>query len=632
MVFSAHSALRKASAVPAALGFLAVASLSTLAQPPGEVPNAGRLGFLSGNVSVEPAGASDWAQAYPNLPLGPGDRIFTDDGGRAEIQLGQTYYRIGPNTDVTVFRNDPQGISIQLVQGSVHVHSFGVWQGQAMQVGTPNANITAFGPSELRVDTAPDQSNSIYTSFGPETLITNPSGFQEHLENGQSLEIAGTNPIYPQWLAPAPDDLDSWSMQRDRQIANAVSLRYVSPYIPGAVELDAAGDWNPGTPYGPAWFPRNLPPDWAPYHYGRWVHRAPWGWTWVEDESWGYAPFHYGRWVVIGGRWGWIPGPPAARPIYAPALVVFAGGIQVGGVGVSAWFPLGPGEPYRPWYPCPPHYVDDVNISNIRETNIVHVQKTYVNIVNVTNVTNVTYVNRTVGVTAMNQSDFASGRSASKVVVKVPPQQMEHATVLPNISSVIKPTREASVGKAPMHPVAAPTVRPSIAALQKKPTAAPPPRPPAGRTPVAAPAGAKTQNAVVKSSAELGKPVPAGPGGKGAPPAKMEAKPAAPPARTPEAKPAPKEEPKPTPPAKMEAKPAAPPARSPEAKPAPAPAEKPAARPAPPAQNEAKPAPPKAEEAKPGTPAKPGEPKPGEKKPAPKPEDKNKKPEDKKPE
>src|SRR3954463_5221925 len=59
-------------------------------------PEAGRLSAMVGNVSVQPAGAQDWGQAYVNLPLGPGDRIYTDQGSRAEIQVGQTYVRIGP--------------------------------------------------------------------------------------------------------------------------------------------------------------------------------------------------------------------------------------------------------------------------------------------------------------------------------------------------------------------------------------------------------------------------------------------------------------------------------------------------------------------------------------------------------
>ena len=70
-------------------------------------PEAGRISYISGNVSIQPVTADDWGQAYPNLPVGPGDRIFTDSDGRAEIQVGQTYVRIGPNSDVTLVDDSP---------------------------------------------------------------------------------------------------------------------------------------------------------------------------------------------------------------------------------------------------------------------------------------------------------------------------------------------------------------------------------------------------------------------------------------------------------------------------------------------------------------------------------------------
>ena len=35
---------------------------------------------------------------------------------------------------------------------------------------------------------------------------------------------------------------------------------------------------------------------------------------------------HYGRWANLRGTWGWVPGPRAARAVYAPALVAFVGG------------------------------------------------------------------------------------------------------------------------------------------------------------------------------------------------------------------------------------------------------------------------------------------------------------------
>jgi hypothetical protein len=252
----------------------------------------------------------------------------------------------------------------------------------------------------------------------------------------------------------------------------------VSPDIPGAADLDAYGEWEPETEYGAIWYPREVPADWVPYHYGHWVSRDPWGWVWVEDEPWGYAPFHYGRWVFYRDRWGWVPGPVRVRPVWSPALVVFAGG--VGGGGVSAWFALGPGEAYRPWYRCSPRYIDQVNITNIREAPRVQVQRTYVNIVNVTNVTNITYVNQSRGITAMRHEDFASGRDARTAVVRVDPRQLQH--VQPLLKPDVAPTQQSIVTRPAAHPVRVSAQRPMLINQQGNMIAARP-----GATPVEAP-------------------------------------------------------------------------------------------------------------------------------------------------
>ena len=469
----------------AAAACLILASTSSQAQddPP---PQAGRLSIVNGAVSIQAAGTSDWGQAYLNYPVGPGDRIFTDSDGRAEIQVGRTYVRVGPNSDVTFVDLDEHAVTFGIAQGALHIRTRGLWDSQSFYVQTPSGSTTVNGPADFRVDVYPDQQTAIFTNYDGDVYVSGANDFGMDTGPGQALELVGTNPVYPQWLQPANgDDLDRWSERRDQQIAQTNSFRYVSQELPGAEDLDNYGQWTPGTDYGDMWFP-NVSPGWSPYHNGHWVNHAPWGWVWVEDEPWGYAPFHYGRWVTYRGRWGWIPGPRAEHPVWSPALVVFAGGIQIGGGGVSVWFPLGPGEPYRPWYPCSPRYVDRVNITNIQESRVVHVQKTYVNVVNVTNVTNVTnvnnitYVNRTVGATAMRQQDFAGGRPAAQSNVRVDPQQMAHVQVLARPEAV--PTHEATVNRPPARPVPVAVARPVLinarglaVAAQPKAMPAPPP-------------------------------------------------------------------------------------------------------------------------------------------------------------
>ena len=70
----------------------------------------------------------------------------------------------------------------------------------------------------------------------------------------------------------------------------------------GYEDLDEYGDWSYVAGYGMCWRPRVVVAGWAPYRFGHWVWVGPWGWTWVEDEPWGFAPFHYGRWAFAGRR------------------------------------------------------------------------------------------------------------------------------------------------------------------------------------------------------------------------------------------------------------------------------------------------------------------------------------------
>ncbi len=539
---------------------LALAATASYSQdePSGPPPGMGRIAIVQGNVSIQPVGEDSWGQAEPNMPLSPGYRVFADQQSRGEVQAGVVRAYFGPNTDLTLNGFDSEGVVLGVASGSAEVASDGFPFGGSVQVQTPNGAIGSVGRVLFRVDVFPDQQSSVVTNNdrSSQLLINGGGGFQMRLEPGQSVQLSGTNPVYAQPLEPAPmDDFLRWSVDLEVHRVNSPSAQYVSAEVGGYDELDRNGEWQGQSQYGPIWFP-HVDAGWAPYRYGHWVSRPFYGWTWVADEPWGAAPFHYGRWAQVGGRWGWIPGARDVRAVWCPAQVVFAGGISAGGAGVSVWFPLGPGEPYRPWYPASPEYINRVNITNIHESNVVHIQNNYTTIIN--NTTNITYVNRTVAVTAMKQEDFAAGRPTKAVAVKVDPQQLAH----------IQPARpEAKPPAQPviLHPVAkpaaAPAARPVLinnkgelaaAVPHAKPMPAPvkpveAPKPIPGRAPAGAPSVG-------------GKPVAAPP-----PPAKPAVEPAKPMAA-------------PMPPAKPAVEPAKPMAAPTPAKP-PAPA---ATKPAPP--------------------------------------------------
>jgi len=542
-------------------------------------PGAARLAHIEGGVSIQPNGVDDWGQAYSNMPIGPGDRVASAQPGRGELQAGPVRAYFSDFTDITLLHQNGS-VELGIGNGSASIFSDGFVPGFGFSIQTPNGAITVATRAGFRVDVFADQQTTIVTDYpGQGGIVLNGGGgFYLQMQPGESVQLTGTNPVMAQPLQPVPyDDFAHWSGALESHRFNSVSARYVNVEMPGYDELDAAGDWQAQSDYGPIWFP-HVQPGWAPYHFGHWVNIPFYGWSWVADEPWGAAPFHYGRWVAVNGRWGWIPGPREGHPIWSPAQVVFAGGVQFGGGGVAVWFPLGPGEAYHPWYPASPTYINQINITNIHESTVVHVQVNYVN------VTNVTYVNRTVGVTAVRQADFASGKSTKAAFVSVDPKQLEHVQPLARIpvTAPAHPVIEHPIAKPANIPQARPTLinskgQMAVAAPGARP--APPPVKPVS-VPAAIPGHAATGKPTVG-----GKPIEA--------PAKAVAtKPVAPAAKTPA------ETAKPAPPA---------------------------------AKTTAGPAKPVAPTAKPATePAKPAGAKPGDKKPVPK--DDKKKPEEKKPE
>jgi len=495
--------------VPGLFAGLALAATSSPAQygnnPNADPPSgAARLTHLDGNVSIQANGEDQWGQAQDNQPVGAGDRFYTDQQARGELQTGRVRAYLSSNTDLTLVNQNDQGLELGVAQGTVHIYSDGFEQGRSLFVSTPNGGITLVGRGEFRLEVYPDQQSTVITNGqnGEQLQLNGAGNFNMYLDREQSIQLSGTNPVYSQYLQPpAIDEFAHWSGGIESHRFNSRSARYVSPEMVGYDDLDDNGDWQPESDYGPIWFP-HVEQGWAPYHNGHWVNRPYYGWTWVEDEPWGSAPFHYGRWVQMRGRWGWIPGPREVRPVWSPAQVVFAGGIHIGGAGISVWFPLGPGEAYHPWYNSSPEYVNRINQTNIRETKIVHIQNTYVNntVVNNTTINNITYVNRGAA-TAVKQEDFASGRNVRAVAVKVDPQQVQHVVVarpeapLPAKPIIVKPVAKPVAVQA-ARPVlinnkgeqaqAAPNARPVVVPVKTTPPA--PIKALPGRAPISAPA------------------------------------------------------------------------------------------------------------------------------------------------
>ncbi len=394
------------------------------ADPPGRVA---RLGYISGAVSFSPAGDDNWVQAPLNRPLITGDRLWVDNGARAELQIGSTIFRLGAATSVTLLNLDDRVAQLQVSQGAVNVRVRRLPARAVVEVDTPNLAYSIQRVGNYRIDVdAQNDATSVVTHNGQGEVFGQDASYL--VKPGQAYRFYGADlRDYESYNSPRGDEFDRWSDERDRRGSNSASARYVSPDVIGYEDLDDNGTWRSVPDYGNVWVPRNVRAGWAPYHDGHWSWVEPWGWTWVDDAPWGFAPSHYGRWADVGGgTWGWVPGPRRAQPVYAPALVAFIGGLAIGAAISNnnnnsnvGWFPLGPREVYRPSYEVSRRYFDNVNTSNtvVNNTTITNVYNTR----NVTNVTNVTYVNQRVAgaVVAMPARDFAQSQQVQKSRVEV---------------------------------------------------------------------------------------------------------------------------------------------------------------------------------------------------------------------
>jgi len=83
---------------------------------------SGRVAYLSdtqGVVSYSPSGADEWISVVRNRPLIRGDRLWTDNSARAEIQVGSSAIRIASNTSVEILDLDDRIAQVQLAQGTL---------------------------------------------------------------------------------------------------------------------------------------------------------------------------------------------------------------------------------------------------------------------------------------------------------------------------------------------------------------------------------------------------------------------------------------------------------------------------------------------------------------------------------
>jgi hypothetical protein len=341
--------------------------------PPGRV---GRISALEGNAWLTDSSSPSRFAPTPNWPVTTGTALETDEDTRTEIRVGSTVFRFGPRSRVLFQTLNDNVIRIRLDAGSMSARFRSPGKARETVVLTPQGNVVFVDEGRYQVTVERDNDVAVTAFRG----IARMDGRNQSLAIGGNrraeFSASGGVRLEDAWR----DDFAQWVADRDRRDDSRPQPRYVSTELTGWDTLEDNGRWETTAQYGPVWYPTRVEVGWAPFRQGRWIWLNPWGWTWVDAAPWGFAVSHYGRWNHFDGRWGWIPGSYAATPVWAPAMVAFAGGtsrfswsVSFGGPSV-AWVPLGPSEVYVPWYNARPAYWQYVNrpiVNNVTVVNYV---------------------------------------------------------------------------------------------------------------------------------------------------------------------------------------------------------------------------------------------------------------------
>ena len=336
--------------------------------PPGRV---GRLAFVEGTVSFHDDEENGWSKAVVNTPLTTGDAIWTEPNSRSEVSLAGTRIRMDGSTELDMTQIDDRQVRLQLAQGQVDVKTTTQMEAtQPYEIVTPRGTITLQQQGDYYVEAGSQQDPTRLgvragaaqiQGLNGQTLAVRPGEVGEVYGDGSSMQLKTVRAAPP---APAA----SWAA-RDKQVVYDQQPQYLPAGMTGYEDLNGYGNWVNDGSYGQVWVPRSTPADWAPYRTGHWSYVKPWGWTWIDEQPWGFAPYHYGRWANSNNRWVWVPPQREERPVYAPALVAFVGGLelaaQLGNQGRNSgpvgWFPLGPREAYVPPYSNNRDYYQRIN-------------------------------------------------------------------------------------------------------------------------------------------------------------------------------------------------------------------------------------------------------------------------------
>ena len=340
----------------------------------------GRVSLVSGKVEFRAPGDTQWSSASVNDPIATGVAVHTDPQARAEISIGADTIDLAEGTEIAIVKLDQQSTEIAVKQGRIASDLRALDPGETVRIDIPAGAVRLLSTGRYDIDAGGGEQPTRLATFAGSAEFADSEADLE-VGTGERVVFSAAGPVAATLEPAAGDEFTKWCRARAVGETRLTAPYFISRAMTGYAALDDAGQWRSTEKYGEVWQPKPLAAGWAPYRDGHWRWLAPWGWSWVDKQIWGFAPSHYGRWLFADGRWSWVPGRFAAHPVWAPAVVGFLG---TPGVGLSyadgpgpaiAWFPLAPGEIYWPGYTADLDYIRALNRDNVMDLSAIRLRK-----------------------------------------------------------------------------------------------------------------------------------------------------------------------------------------------------------------------------------------------------------------
>jgi hypothetical protein len=199
---------------------------------------AARLGDVSGQVWLYNSDSNEWAGVSRNQPLTSGDRIATDNDGRAEITLGTTVLRLDAATEIEIVLLDDARFVVRLQGGSVAARLRNAQALAEFELASDEGRFRVQAVGRYRFDRA--EQTSDVTVYNGRAIYENgntalPVAAGQHAQFWLDAVGAGTR------AQPVRDDS---SLERGAHRAGPASRPVVSPEMTGAEDLDRYGQWQ----------------------------------------------------------------------------------------------------------------------------------------------------------------------------------------------------------------------------------------------------------------------------------------------------------------------------------------------------------------------------------------------------